>query len=94
MQLGSCLRQRFLSPVLPPGLSGGSSLGLLGVIDEGAIRYLSVSLLWCQHDEGEIKRGRRSGVQQRVSAEVLSFFFFIPSLLTGRPGEKKRALNL
>lgn len=47
--------QLFLSPVLPLGLLGGSCIGL-NVIDEGVIRYLSVSLLWCQCDEGEIKR--------------------------------------
>lgn len=38
----------------PGRLPGSASLK---VIDEGVIRYLSVSLLWCQRDEGEIKRG-------------------------------------
>lgn len=79
--------QLFLSPALPPGLLGGSCIGLK-VIDEAAIRHLSVSLLWCQRDEGEIKRGWRSGFSnmspQRSSACVLLM----------ESGSKKWGLNL
>lgn len=79
--------QLFLSPVLPPALLGGSWTDL-NVIDEGVIRNLSVSLLWCQRDEGEIKRSWRFGFSS-VSLQRYSTFVFCSPYAVREPVSKK-----